>query len=336
MVQIAVIGCGYWGPNHIRNLDALDESNVKSICDLNIERLHYLQALYPKVSITTNYNEIVEDKAIDAVVIATPVSTHFDIAQKCLDAGKHVFIEKPMATSSKQCDLLIQTAELKKLKIMVGHTFLYTAAVRKIKAIIDSGEIGDLLCINSRRLNLGLLQNDINVAWDLAPHDLSILLYILDKKPISISCQGQSHYVESIEDITSITLNFPGSLFATIQSSWLDPKKIREMTIVGTKKMIVYDDIEPIEKIRIYDKHVNSPPHYDTFAEFQYSYHYGDCYIPYIRQEEPLKLECQHFVDCVSNGETPISDGWNGRQVVELLEMSSASLKNNGQSVQIG
>jgi len=335
MQNIAVIGCGYWGPNHIRNLSALDESIVKSICDLNVTRLDHLQGMYPNIETTTQYEDIIRDERIDAVVIATPVGTHFRIALDCIESGKHVFIEKPMASSTRECDTLIQKAAEKKVRIMVGHTFLYTPAVRKIKEIIQSGDLGELLCINSRRLNLGLLQNDINVAWDLAPHDLSILLYILDEKPFSISCTGQSHYLDTIEDITSISLSFPNRLFASIQSSWLDPKKIREMTIVGTKKMIVYDDIEPVEKIRIYDKHVDAPSHYDTFAEFHYSYHYGDCYIPYIHQEEPLKIECQHFLDCIRENRNPLSDGMNGREVVRILEKADESITKNGQAIRM-
>jgi predicted dehydrogenase len=218
---------------------------------------------------------------------------------------------------------------------MVGHTFIYSTPVRKIKEIIDAGQLGQLQYISSRRLNLGLFQKDINVAWDLAPHDISIILYIMNEKLESVNCQGKAHVNPDIEDVTNMALNFTNSGFATIQSSWLDPNKIREMIFVGSKKMLVYDDIEPNEKIKIYDKRVEAPPHYDTFAEFQYSYHYGDMYAPYLKMVEPLKVECQHFLDCIENGIKPLSSGKEGLEVVQILEAASQSLKNGGAKVVI-
>ena len=219
---------------------------------------------------------------------------------------------------------------------MVGHTFIYSTPVRKIKEIIEAGELGQLQYISSRRLNLGLFQKDINVAWDLVPHDISIILYIMNKKLESVNCQGKAHINPDIEDVTNMSLNFANSGFATIQSSWLDPNKIREMIFVGSKKMLVYDDIEPNEKIKIYDKRVDVPPHYDTFAEFQYSYHYGDMYAPYLKMTEPLKVECRHFIDCIENGSTCLSSGNEGLEVVQILEAASQSLKNGGAKVAIG
>jgi predicted dehydrogenase len=216
---------------------------------------------------------------------------------------------------------------------MVGHTFIYTAEVRKIKQILDSGELGEVLYISSRRLNLGLFQKDINVAWDLAPHDISIILFLLGEPPVSVNCQGKDHVAEGIEDVSNMSLNYTNGRFATIMSSWLDPNKVREMTIVGTKKMLVYNDIEPQEKIKIYDKRVEAPPHYDTFAEFQYSYHYGDIYSPHLSQAEPLKRECQHFLDCIDNNREPETSGLDGLRVVQILEASTQSLKNNGAAV---
>jgi predicted dehydrogenase len=213
---------------------------------------------------------------------------------------------------------------------MIGHTFLYSAPVRKIAEIVRAGDIGDIRYINSRRLNLGLFQKDINVAWDLAPHDISIILYILDEFPLSLNCQGNAHVTPNIEDVTNMSLSFRQKRFATIQSSWLEPRKVREMTIVGTRRMIVYDDLQTLEKVRIYDVRVDRPPHYDTFAEFHYSYHYGDSYIPHIKQEEPLKMECQHFIDCIENGTKPMSSGREGLEMVRILEASSVSLKNGG------
>jgi predicted dehydrogenase len=270
---------------------------------------------------------------LDAIVIATSVRHHHKMAKAALTAGKHVFIEKPMAASSAECDELNELAQKNGLALMVGHTFLYSAPVRKIKEIIDWGDIGEIQYISSRRLNLGLFQKDINVAWDLAPHDISIVLYIIGEQPHSINCWGNAHITPGIEDVTCMCINFSKERFATIQSSWLDPKKVRDMTIVGTKRMIVYDDVEPLEKIRIYDARVEVPPHYDSFAEFTYSYHYGDSYIPYIKQEEPLKVECQHFLDCIMHGKTPLTSGQKGMEVVRILEASSTSLKQKGAPV---
>jgi predicted dehydrogenase len=218
---------------------------------------------------------------------------------------------------------------------MVGHTFIYSTPVTKLRQIIDQGTIGEVLYISSRRLNLGLFQQDINVAWDLAPHDISIILHFMGEDPISVNCQGKAHFAEGIQDVTSMTLDFPNGGYATIHSSWLDPKKIREMTVVGSSGMLVYDDTEPMEKIRIYDKRVEVPRHYDTFGEFQYSYHYGDLYSPYLVQEEPLKVEMRHFLDCVLTGEEPLTSGSAGLRVVEILEASSRSLEQGGAKVEV-
>ena len=218
---------------------------------------------------------------------------------------------------------------------MTGHTFLYSPAVRKIKEIVDNGDIGEIRYISARRLNLGLFQKDINVAWDLAPHDISIILNIMGEQPVSINCRGSAHITPGMEDVTSMCLSFPNQRSAIIHSSWLDPRKIREMTIVGSKRMIVYDDVAPLEKIRIFDARVERPAHYDTFAEFHYAYHYGDVYSPYIKQEEPLKMECQHFLDCIRNGSTPLTDGNRGLELVRILEASSESLKQGGAPVEL-
>jgi len=294
-----------------------------------------MKSLYPDIEGVTDYDILVEDENVDAIAVATPVSLHYDLARKSLLAGKHTFIEKPMASSVTQCRELNDIADKNSLVLMVGHTFIYTAAVRRIKEIIDWGDIGDLYYISSRRLNLGLFQKDINVAWDLAPHDITIILYIMGVLPKSVNCQGKANITAGIEDVCNMSLNFDNGGFATIQSSWLDPNKIRMMTIVGSKRMIVYDDMEPLEKIKIYDKRVEAPPHYDTFAEFQYSYHYGDMYSPYIKQNEPLKVECTHFLDCIKKGRKPETGGVEGLQVIQILEASSESLKNGGCEIQI-
>jgi predicted dehydrogenase len=334
-LSVGVVGCGYWGPNLIRNFRALPDCRLKSICDVSEDRLHHLKSLYPEVEAETKYETLLGDASLDAIVIATSVKHHFPMAKASLLAGKHTFIEKPLASSLAQCEELVDLAQKKGLILMVGHTFLYSPAVRKIKEIVDNGDIGDIRYISARRLNLGLFQKDINVAWDLAPHDISIILFIMGENPSSINCRGTAHITPGIEDVTSMNLHFSEEKSAIIQSSWLDPKKTREMTIVGSERMIVYDDVAPQEKIKIFDTRVERPPHYDTFAEFHYAYHYGDMYSPYIKQDEPLKTECQHFLDCIRTGKTPITDGKRGLEVVRILEASSASLKLKGAPIEL-
>jgi predicted dehydrogenase len=267
--------------------------------------------------------------------VATPVEHHYALGKASLLAGKHTLIEKPMASSSTECEELIEIAERNGLVLMVGHTFLYSAPVRRIADIVQAGDIGEIRYINSRRLNLGLFQKDINVAWDLAPHDISIILHILGELPQTVNCQGNAHVTPGIEDVTNISLSFRHKRFATIQSSWLEPRKVRDMTIVGTRRMIVYDDLQTHEKLRIFDVRVERPPHYDTFADFHYSYHYGDSYIPHIRQEEPLRAECQHFLNCIETGDKPLSSGHDGLELVRILEAASTSLKNRGTPVSL-
>ncbi|KKL84455.1 hypothetical protein LCGC14_1964580 [marine sediment metagenome] len=335
MLNIALVGCGYWGPNLIRNFSSLSECKVKLVCDKNKDRLKHIRGLFPEAETTLNFDDVVDNAEIDAVVIATSLRFHFEMAKKSLQSGKHTFVEKPMASSVAECEELIELAEKQNLILMVGHTFIYSAVVRKIKEIIDSGDLGEIQYISSRRLNLGLFQKDINVAWDLTPHDISIILYILETSPVSVACQGKAHINKGIEDVTNMTLNFNNGGFATIHSSWLDPNKVREMTFVGTKRMLVYNDIEQTEKIKIYDKRVETPPHYDTFAEFQYSYHYGDVHSPYLKQAEPLKVECQHFLDCINTGTKSLSSGVEGLAVVRILEAASHSLNNSGSNVAV-
>ncbi len=334
-ISVGIVGCGYWGPNLIRNFRSLPGCKVKTICDANRGRLEHMKELYPEVETTSDFDRLVEDDDIDAVAIATPVWTHYELAMKSLEAGKHTFIEKPMASSTEQCKELVDLARIEALTLMVGHTYIYSTPVRRIKSIVDSGDIGKLLYINSQRLNLGLFQKDINVAWDLAPHDLSIILYVMEAAPTSVNCQGKANVNTGIEDVTNLSLCFGNGGFATVQSSWLDPNKVRRMTFVGSSRMILFDDNEPLEKIRVYDKRVEAPPHYDTFAEFHYSYHYGDIYIPYLKHAEPLRAECQHFLDCVKTGGKPLTSGLEGLQVVQILEAASQSLAEGGARVEI-
>src|SRR5439155_1534544 len=243
------------------------------------------------------------------------------------------FVEKPIARTVAEAEELVALADSLGKVLMVGHTFLFSPGVRRMKEIIDNGDIGEVQYSTARRVNLGLFQKDINVAWDLAPHDISIILHLLGELPVSVSCQGSSHVTRGIEDVTMMYLTFPKSRCAFIQNSWLDPKKVRQMTVVGSQRMIVYDDTEPLEKLKIYDARVEVPPHYDTFAEFTYSYHYGDAYVPYIKQDEPLKLECQHFLDCIRDGAMPITSGHLGLEVVRILEAAGGSLRQQGTAV---
>ena len=335
MCNIAVVGCGYWGPNLIRNLNLLSDCNLKSVCDTDAGRLSHMKGLYPGVETTSDFDDLVKDREIDAIAVATPVRFHYEMAKRSLLAGKHTFVEKPMARSSTECEKLIALADERKLVLMVGHTFIYSSPVKEIREIVRSGELGELQYVSARRLNLGLLQKDINVAWDLAPHDISIILYVLGKVPVSVNCQGKSHIARGVEDVTNMTLNFANGAFGIIQSSWLDPNKVRETVFIGKKKMLVYNDVEPIEKIKIYDKRVEIPPHYDSFGEFQYSYHYGGVYSPYVKLVEPLRVECQHFLDCIRTGAKSESSGKDGLEVVRILEAASASLKNDGAQVAI-
>ena len=333
-LNIGVVGCGYWGPNLIRNFRSLPGCNMKTMCDISEERLSHLKGLYPEIEGETEYEKMLGDKSIHAIAVATAVKYHYPLAKAALEAGKHTFIEKPMASSTEECEELISIAKNKGLTLMVGHTFLYSPAIRKIKEIVNSGDIGDIQYICARRLNLGLYQKDINVTWDLAPHDLSIILHIMNEVPQSINCRGTSHVTPGIEDVTAMSLQFTNERSAIIHSSWLDPRKIREMTIVGSKRMIVYDDVAQQDKIKIFDARVERPPHYDTFAEFHYAYHYGDVYIPYVKQDEPLKTETQHFLDCINSGTTPLTSGEKGAEVVRILEASSQSIEQQGAPVE--
>ncbi|PYL02736.1 MAG: gfo/Idh/MocA family oxidoreductase [Verrucomicrobia bacterium] len=307
-INVGVIGCGYWGPNLVRNFKALASCRLKAICDVNESRLRHLRTLYSDMDAHTDAATLINDRDVHALAIATPVAYHYNLAKASLLAGKHTLVEKPLAASSAECEELIEIADEKGVVLMSGHTFLYSSSVRKICDIINAGDIGDLRYINSRRLNLGLFQKDINVVWDLAPHDISIILHIVGELPLTVNCQGNAHVTSGVEDVTNLSLSFRNKKFATIQSSWLEPRKVREMTIVGT-------------------------PHYDTFAEFHYSYHYGDSYIPHIQQEEPLKVECQHFIDCIESGMEPTTSGRSGLELVTILEAATASLKANGAPV---
>jgi predicted dehydrogenase len=332
---MAVVGLGYWGPNWVRNLHQLDRAERLVACDLDPRQRERIRAAFPSVETTSSLDAVLRDPEIEGVVVATPVSTHYRIAGDALRAGKSVLVEKPLAMSRAQSEELVRMAREADLTLMVGHTFEYSAPVRKISEIISSGELGEVLYISSVRANLGLLQHDVNVAWDLATHDISIALMLIGQLPEAVSCQGRSYYRSDIEDVAMLTLHFPGKVLAFIHVSWLDPNKIRRTTIVGSRKMLVYDDTAASEKIRIYDKGVNVQRYYDSFDEFQLSYRYGDIRIPRIEETEPLRLECQHFIECLCSGNTPQTDGISGLRVVSVLEAASLSLRHDGRMVRL-
>jgi predicted dehydrogenase len=332
-VSVGIAGYGYWGPNLARNFQSLTDIRLGGVCDPDAARLQHLSRTHPTATAYGEFSAMLEDGGLDAVAIATPVRTHHALAKAALLAGKHVMVEKPMAATADECRELIALADACGLILMVGHTYLYSEAVRRILEIIESGDIGEVRYINCQRLNLGLFQQDINVAWDLAPHDLSIILRVMGSLPETVNCQGNGHVHPSVEDVTNLSLQFPGQRFATVQSSWLEPRKVRQMTFVGTRKMIVFDDLEPHAKIRIYDVRVDCPPHYDSFAEFQYSYHYGECRIPHLEQAEPLQRMCSHFIDCIRHGGIPATGGRDGLDVVRILEACSKSLRHKGAAV---
>lgn len=335
LAGVAVVGLGYWGPNWVRNLEQLQCARRLVACDLDAPRRNRVKELHPAVEVTASFDDILRDPEIDAVVVATPVSTHYKLARLVLESGKSVMVEKPLAMSRREAGDLVRLARGCRRTLMVGHTFLYSAPVLKTREIIQSGELGDIFYISSVRANLGLFQHDVNVAWDLATHDISIILWLLDRVPQAVSCQGQSHYCKDVEDVALLTLHFSDRVIAFIHVSWLDPSKIRRTTIVGSQKMLVYDDTAPQEKLRIYDRGVTMQRYYDTFGEFQFSYRYGDILIPRLDESEPLRQECAHFVDCIRTGNQPRSDGLNGLQVVSVLEAAHLSMRECGRRVPI-
>ncbi len=335
-LKIGAIGCGYWGPNLIRNFIEIPETEVIAVADLNQKQLDHIKCRYPQIQVTTqNYHDLFQ-LGLDAVIVATPPHTHFEIARDCLNNSLNALVEKPITLNSLDALELIRIAESKGLVLMAGHTFEFNPAVYALKGMIHSGELGEVFYIDAVRASLGLFQTEINVVWDLAPHDISILRYILGTDPHSICLQAGACVHKGIEDIAYATLQFPNDVLAHIRMSWLDPAKTRRITVVGSQKMVIYDDVEILEKLRVYDKGVKAIRRTDTFGEFQFAYHYGDVVIPYIRSEEPLRLECLHFVECIQEGTTPRTDGYSGMRVVQIIEAAQESLKQGGQPISIG
>ncbi len=335
MINVAVIGVGYWGPNMIRNFDSYDATNMVVCSDLKPERLKFIQSKHPTVKTTTDYQEILKDNKIDAVVICTPVYTHYEIAKNALLAGKHVLIEKPMTSNSAQAEELIELAERNRRVLMVDHTFIYTGSVRLIKKYLDSGEIGDVYYFDSVRINLGLFQHDVNVIWDLAPHDISIMDYLLASKAEGVVATGVDHVGNGFEDVAYMTVFYPNNVIAHVHANWLSPVKIRRTIVAGTKKMIVWDDNKPTEKINVYDTGIivnhTDAEIYNTLIQ----YRTGDMFAPKVPGQEALAVEAEHFVDCINSGKKPITDGIAGMNVVRILEASEKSIKARGKEVKL-
>jgi predicted dehydrogenase len=332
-IGLGVIGYGYWGPNVVRNFHGIENCEVVSICDTRPAALKRAQQVYPRVNLVKDFSEILRAPDIDAVAVITPVSTHYDLARTALENGKHVFVEKPFTATSQQAADLIELADRKNLKIMVDHTFLFGGAVRKIRELVDDGTLGSLYYFDSSRVNLGLFQHDVSVVWDLAPHDLSIMDYIISEKAEAVVATGANH-LNGLADMAFITVYFPGNIIAHVNVNWLSPVKVRTTLIGGTQKMLVWNDLEPDEKIKVYDKGVkvtNGESVYDLLV----SYRSGDVWSPKVEQTEALKLEATSFLDCIVNDRLPINDGNAGLRVVRFLEAAEESLKDKGRIVRL-
>ncbi|MEO8726799.1 MAG: Gfo/Idh/MocA family oxidoreductase [Acidobacteriaceae bacterium] len=331
MIRVAVIGYGYWGPNIVRNLSLCSGFEVAAICDQDSGALRRAKMVYPGVHTTTNLDEVLHSPRIDAVAVITPVWTHHGIAKEALRNGKHVFVEKPFTSSVAQAQELIELAEQKGLTIMVDHTFLFTGAVKKIRELIDTGVMGDLYYYDSLRVNLGLFQHDINVIWDLAPHDLSIMDYIIDSEPEAIVATGEKH-LNGHEDIAFITVYFPDNVIAHLNVNWLSPVKVRTTLIGGEKKMLVWNDLENDEKVKVYDKgaYINTA---QDVRDLLVSYRSGDAWVPRVEQTEALKTELMYFHDCISQNTRPFNDGRAGLRVVQMLEAAQISIQKRGAAV---
>ncbi len=331
MVRIGVIGYGYWGVNIVRNFSSIESGKVVSICDVNREALGKASKLFPGTEVTSDCREVATSPNVDAVAVVTPVSTHFELAKLALQNGKHIFVEKPFTANVRQAEELLELADKKGLLIMVDHTFLFTGAVRKIKQFVETDVLGKLYYFDSVRVNLGLFQHDVNVVWDLAPHDLAIMDYLIDGKPSAIVATGESH-VNGHVDVAYVTVYFSDKMIAHLNVNWLSPVKLRTTLIGGDKKMLVWNDLDADEKIRIYDKGVevkSTEGIYDLLV----SYRSGDMWVPKVEQAEALKLESQYFVDCIMNNTAPINDGVTGLRVVSMLEAADKSLNKRGEMV---
>jgi predicted dehydrogenase len=335
MIKVGVIGYGYWGPNLVRNFMEAPGSTVVSVCDVRLERLRLLKVRYPTVATTADWAGLLGDPSIDAIVVATPVSSHFELGMAALKAGKHVLIEKPLAANSEQATQLIDEAAKRKLVLMVDHTFVYTSAVRKIRDLITSNALGEIYYYDAVRVNLGLFQHDVNVIWDLAIHDLSIMDYVLPNKATAVSATGISHIPGQPENVAYITLFFDNPQIAHVHVNWLTPVKVRHTLIGGSEKMILYDDLEPSEKVKIYDKGITVSQSPEAVYEMLVSYRSGDMWAPRLDATEALQTEAQHFIDCIENDKQPETNGQAGLRLVKIVEAAEQSLQARGQLVKI-
>ena len=335
MIKVGVIGYGYWGPNLVRNFMLAPGSSVTRVCDLREERLTPLHKLYPGLKTCNRSEDLINDPSLDAVVIATPVSSHFELAMAALKAGKHVLVEKPLASTSDQARRLVDEASARKLVLLVDHTFVYTHAVRKMREIIVSGELGQIYYYDAVRVNLGLFQHDVNVIWDLAIHDLSIMDYVLPEKPVAVSATGISHIPGQPENVAYITLFFASAQIAHVHVNWLTPVKVRHTLIGGSEKMILYDDLEPSEKLKIYDKGIRVTPGLEDVYRMLVSYRSGDMWAPRLDTTEALQTEALHFIDCIENGREPETDGPAGLRMINMIEAAETSLRDRGRLVEI-
>ena len=335
MINIAVIGYGYWGPNLVRNFAETPGAKLAGVADVNPKRLSVASGRYPYAKFTQNAAELIEDPGVDVVVISTPVSSHYELALAALRAGKHVLVEKPLAATVEQGLRLIDEAERRRLVLMVDHTFVYTGAVRRIKEMVDKGDLGRIYYYDSVRVNLGLFQHDVNVMWDLAVHDLSIMDYVIAAKPAAVSATGISHVIGEPENIAYLTFLFNENFIAHIHVNWLAPVKVRRTLIGGSNKMVVYDDLEPSEKIKVYDKGINLKDNPEGVYQMMVSYRSGDMWAPRLDLTEALKTEAEEFVRCVETGARPITDGLAGLRMVQYLEAATLSLKNSGKLVNL-
>lgn len=335
MIGVGVIGHGYWGPNLVRNFMEAPGSTVVSVCDLSADRLAPLATRYPAIRTTSDYRELLADPRVDAIIIATPVATHFELAMAALRAGKHALVEKPLAANSEQALRLVEEAERRGLVLMVDHTFIYTGAVRKIRDLIAGGALGQIYYYDSVRINLGLFQHDVSVVWDLAVHDLSIMDYVLPARPVAVSATGISHLSGQPENVAYITLFFDNQIIAHVHVNWLTPVKVRRTLIGGSEKMIVYDDLEPSEKLKVYDKGVTVGQHPEDVYELLVSYRSGDMWAPRFDTTEALRTEALHFIECVERGTRPETDGLEGLRVVRIMEAAEKSLRARGELVEL-
>jgi predicted dehydrogenase len=333
-MRIGVIGYGYWGPNIVRNFHSQDNCKVTLVADRNPKCEERLTKVFPSVGFTTDENQILNSRDIDAVAVVTPVWTHYELAKKALENGKHVFVEKPFTYSVAQGEELIELADRKNLKIMVDHTFLFTGAVKKIKELVDKKELGDLYYYDSLRVNLGLFQHDVNVIWDLAPHDLSIMDYVIAAKPEAVVATGERH-LNGVEDVAFITVYFPKRIIAHVNVNWLSPVKVRTTLIGGEKKMLVWNDLEADEKLRIYDKGVSMSTNPSNLHQLLVSYRSGDMWAPQVEQVEALKAETAYFLKCIEENSKPLNDGEAGLRVVRILEAADRSVRSRGEAISL-